>query len=427
MQDFMDDNGIDAGVLGILRDDCIVYMRGFGWDNADHDALLSPDQMLRLASVTKPVTAAAAQQLIDDGFLDPQAFVFDLGQQGGGILGGADYEPFPNQGDDRLEDIRVADLFAHLGGWEKDEPGVPDWTYREIQIAAAMNVSSPPQRHETVQFILGQPLQFDPGDTTYRDPGGSRPYSNINYLVLGLIVEQVSGDDLVSFVREEVFGQFPYVNQNDIALGRTFESAKHPREPHYHSFGQVTNVFDPNGPLVAQPHGGWANEVRVGQGGMIAGAAPLLVLANNHTIRGVQIDPTDSTSWTHTGSLPSGTATVLRRRGDGVCYVVLFNRRSVSPGDSSFGGAISSLIGGAINAGGFTWPTTCVDGTWVHFVAPPAGNGTFLRPYRLLSTGITAVPRTGRVQIKPGETDWTGTITKPLFLCAPMGTVRIGE
>lgn len=427
MQNFMDNNGINAGVLGILRNNCIVYMRGFGWDNADQTALLSPDQMFRLASVTKPVTAAAAQQLIDDGQLDPQAFVFDLGQQGGGILGGPDYEPFPSQGDDRLEDIRVADLFAHLGGWEADEPGVPDWTYREVQVANAMGVSSPPERHEMVQFILGQPMQFDPGDTTYRDPNGNRPYHNINYLLLGLIVEQISGVDLVSYERDEVFGQFPFVNQNDIALGRTFEANKHPREPNYHSFGQVTNVFDPNGPLVEQPHGGWGHENRVGQGGLIASAAPLLVLANNHTIRGVQIDPTDSTSWTHTGSLPSGTATVLRRRGDGICFVAMFNRRSVNPGDSSFGGTISNLIEAEIDAGGFTWPTKCVDGTWVDFFEPPFGNGTFFRPYRLLGSGINAVPRTGRVQIKPGQSGWTGTIEKPLSLCAPMGPVTIGD
>ena len=56
-----------------------------------------------------------------------------------------------------------------------------------------------------------------------------------------------------------------------------------------------------------------------------------------------------------------------------------------------------------------------------------SGNGTFLDPYLLPQDGIDAVPETGRVQIKPGETDWTGTITKPLALCAPMGTVRIGE
>jgi CubicO group peptidase (beta-lactamase class C family) len=425
MQDFMEDNGISAGVLGILRNNCIVYMRGFGWDDAAQTVLLSPDQLFRMASVTKPVTAAAAQLLIDRGELDPNDFVFDLGQAGGGLL---DYDPFPSLGDDRLEDIRVADLFNHRGGWEKDEPGVPDWTYQETQIASDMDVASPPTRIEVVRYILGQSLQFDPGDAGYTDPSTNAPYSNINYLVLGLIVEQVSGQSLISYIRQELFGQFPYVNTADIARGRTFEGDKHPREPDYHSFADVTNVFDPGGDPVPQPHGGWNQEARVGQGGLIAGAAPLLVLANNHTIRGVRIDPTDSDSWTHTGSLPSGTATVLRRRGDGICFVALFNRRSVLSSDSAFGSAISGLIDTAITSGGFDWPTQCVDGTWVDFVGGSVtGNGTFFDPYQSLSQGINAAPFGGNVQIKPGTSSWVGVITKRLTLRAPMGVVRIGE
>ncbi len=425
MQNFMDANGIDAGVLGILRNDCIVYMRGFGWDDADHDNLLSPDQMFRLASVTKVVTASAGQLLIARGQLDPNDFVFDLGQQGGGIL---DYDPFPDLGDDRYEDIIVADLFGHLGGWEPDEPGIPDWTYQEIQIANDMDVNSPPSRVNMVRYILGQPLQFDPGDNGYTDPNGNAPYSNINYLVLGLIIEQITGQTLMDFIQQELLGEFPWVDEADIAMGRTFWNDRHSREPDYHSFGKVTNVFNPNGLSVEQPHGGWAHEMRVGQGGQIASAVPLLVLANNHTIRGVRIDPTNGNSWTHTGSLPSGTATVLRRRGDGICFVVMFNRRSVTSNGTSFGGTISGLIDTAITNGGFEWPTQCVDGTWVDVEnGNIIGNGTFFNPRLYVWQGVNFAPIGGRVQFKPGSSGWVGLIDKHVILNAPMGSVRIGE
>lgn len=431
MQTFMDTNSIDAGVLGILHDDCIVYMRGFGWDDAGHTDLLSPDQMFRLASVTKPVVAAAAvllDQQVGGTLLGANAF--DVGQVGGGILAaqpGDAYDPFPGPGpgDNNIQNITVQNLIDHQGGWDDDNspvpPGVsePDWTYREVTIAAAMGVSDPPGRVNTMRYILGRPLEFTPGTTGL--------YANTNYLALGLIIEQVSGKSLQTYIRQDLLSQFSYVNQLDIARGRTFEVNKHPREPDYHSFGLSQNVFDPGGPQVQQPHGGWDHEARVGQGGLISSAVPLLVLANRHTIRGVPIDPTNTNSWTHTGSLPSGTATVLRRRGDGNCFCVLFNRRSVSSGGTSFGSAINSLIDGAISAGGFTWPTQCVDGTWVDFVGGSlSGNGTFFDPFLELQDGIDAVPVTGRVQIKPGETDWTGTITKPLILNAPLGAARIG-
>ena len=189
MQDFMNANGIDAGVLGILRNDCIVYMRGFGWDNAAHTVLLLPDQMLRLASVTKPVVAAATvllDQQLGGTLLGANAF--NLGQPGGGVLNLA---PWPALGDNRLANVRVTHLINHRGGWEKDEPGVPDWTYKEVTVANAMGVPSPPSRTQMVRFILGQPLQFNPGNVNYVDPNGKAPYSNINYLVLGLIIEQL--------------------------------------------------------------------------------------------------------------------------------------------------------------------------------------------------------------------------------------------
>lgn len=426
MQDFMDAGGIDAGVLGILRNDCIVYMKGFGWDNAAHTVLLSPDQMLRMASLTKPVVAAAAvllDQQLGGTLLTSNAF--NLGQAGGGVL---NYAPWQALVDNRLRNVTVQHLIDHRGGWEKDEPGVPDWTYREVQVANAMGVASPPLRSRMVRFILGQPLQFNPGNNAYVDPNGNAPYSNINYLVLGLIIEQLSGKDLVTYIREDVYGQFPWVNPNDIELGRTFVANKHPREPHYHSFDMVTNVFDPNGAAVERPHGGWAQERRVGQGGLIASAAPLLVLANNHTIRGVPIDPTNSTRWTHTGSLPSGTASVLRRRGDGICFVVLFNRRSVSKGSPTFGSLIRTLIGDELDAGGITWPTECVDGTWVDFVGGSFfGNGTFLNSYLTMNQGINGVPATGNLLIKPGSSAWTGIISKAMTLRAPLGPVHIGQ
>lgn len=419
MQDFMEDNGIDAGVLGIMRDNCVVYMRGFGWQNVGHTDRLGPDAMLRLASVTKPVIAAAIVRLdqqLGGTLLTRNAF--DLGQADGGVL---DLDPWPAVGDNRLQNITVQQLINHQGGWDDNSGAEPDWTYREVQIANAMGVASPPGRTNTMRYILGRPLDFNPGTTGL--------YANTNYLALGLILEQESGMSVETYVRTQLLGQFPWVNQADIARGRTFVANKHPREPHYHSFGNVTNVFDPNGASVAQPHGGWDHEARVGQGGLISAAVPLLTIANNHTIRGVPIDPTNTGSWTHTGSLPSGTATVLRRRGDGICFVVLFNRRSVSSGDPSFGGTIQGQIDTLINAGGIDWPAECVDGTWVDFEKGVlfGSDGTFLNPYLALWQGVNAVPIKGNVQFKPGSGNYTGIYDKPMFWRAPMGAVRIGE
>ena len=74
MHDFMDLHGIDAGVLGVMRNGVIVYQRGF------RDA--SEIETMRIASVEKPLTAAAVRILESRGQLEYGDFVFDLGQVG---------------------------------------------------------------------------------------------------------------------------------------------------------------------------------------------------------------------------------------------------------------------------------------------------------------------------------------------------------
>jgi hypothetical protein len=51
----------------------------------------------------------------------------------------------------------------------------------------------------------------------------------------------------------------------------------------------VTNVFDPDGPKVKRPYGGFRVEARVGQGGMVATAAALCRFLNNYYIAGSDI------------------------------------------------------------------------------------------------------------------------------------------
>ena len=176
--------------------------------------------------------------------------MFDLGQPGGGLLA---LDPFPALGDPRLSEITVLDLLQHRGGWDRELAS--DWVFREIQIAEAMSVPSPPGRKNTVRYVLGQPLQFN--------PGSRRAYSNVGYLVLGLIVERVSGQDYVSYVRENIFAPLG-VPAGDVIQGRTFPEDRSEREPWYDADGLARNVFNPTGSRVRWPDGGWDLEAKVG-------------------------------------------------------------------------------------------------------------------------------------------------------------------
>ena len=275
MTDFMCDREIPGAALAISMDGVVVYERAFGWSDEQRSISLDPDALMRIASVSKPITAAAIRELIDDGVLSINSRAFDLGQPGGGVL---PIDPFPSLGDARLGEVTIDHLLQHRGGWDRDAVG--DLTYREVLIANAMGIPSPPGRSNTLRYILGQPLQADPGAEYH--------YSNIGYLTLGLIVEHLSGQPLIEFVHDRVLGPLG-VEESEHLAGRTFAADQNPREPRYHSPAGATNVYEPNGAYVPWAYGGWDHEARVGQGGQITTTRTLLAFLNERYISGPSI------------------------------------------------------------------------------------------------------------------------------------------
>ncbi|MCA9245295.1 MAG: beta-lactamase family protein [Phycisphaerales bacterium] len=440
MTNFMTSNNITAGVLGIMKDGKIVYQHGFGWQDSGQSKPLRHDAMLRIASCSKPITAAATKHLIADGFLDPNDFVFNLGQPGGGLL---NYAAWPSLGDARYPQIRLWHLYAHMGGWDRntagplDANGNPtslDWTYSEVTIANAMGVSSPPGRVNTARFIMGTPLQVSPG-TSYR-------YSNIGFMLLGLISEQVTGMNHIDYAKQSVFAPMEWMPLTEVVQGRTFSGNQNPREPWYDSTGNnVVNVFDPNGDPVPTAYGGWHHEARIAQGGFVVSTTPLLHLLENYYVNdGNGVAPWASygtptngvrRTRTHNGSLPEGTNARIVQRSDGVNYVVLFNKKgndvnSADPNNpDSYNVAIKTLIDAAIDGGGFTWPTQGIDGTWAD-VAESGGEGSYEEPWGDVDDALAAQPSEGTLNFRPGTSDWTGVINQRVRLRSPQGSMRLG-
>jgi len=443
MNDLMDANGIEAGLLGIMRNGVIVYQRGFGWKDSGHTELLRHDALMRIASVTKPFTAAATQRLIADAgnVLARNDLAFNLpGQATGGIL---NYAAFQGLGDPDFANITVQHLYTHRGGWDRGISG--DHTYREIQIADAFNnaripTSYPPERDETVSWIMGEPLPHTPGVPGV--PGSQREYSNEGFLVLGLIVEQVSVNNLITYVRNNVLGPLDWVPTTELVQGRTHPVDRDWREPWYDCDVMSPDVFDsdPDRDDVIASEGGWDHEARIGQGGMVSSTTMMLHLAENYYISDrsplMVSDPTYGMPTGgvredrfHDGNLACGTMSLLVQRSDGINFAVIFNKRGVDVNSGNFYNVeIKTLIEGTINTGGFTWPTQGVDGQWADFSEATSGHGSFEEPWSFLALALNDIADEGTLNIKPGTTSWTGTINKKMRIRAPLGgVVRIGQ
>lgn len=344
MTAYMEANEISAGVLGVMKDGRIVMQRSYGWNDAEHTEPIRPDALMRIASVTKPFTAAAIRRLIDSRSISLDDRVFDLGQPGGGLL---QIDPYPALGDERLKAITVRNLLEHTGGWDAEVAG--DLTFRELEIANAMGIPSPPSRMDVARWILGRPLQFAPGERQL--------YSNEGFFFLGLVIEKLTGQDYLGFVQSAVL-QPAGIPLSEISLGRTRISERQPREPWYDSRGMCPSVLDP-GTDVECAYGGWALEDHVSTGSLIASTRALLGFLNSYYAVGARIGMPrrsgDSGTWTlsHTGGY-AGTSSLIRQRGDGIQFAVIFNKRAPVPGDYAV--AIRDLLDRVIDKEIKVWP-----------------------------------------------------------------------
>lgn len=419
MQIFLESTGIEAAVLGVMKDGRIVYLRGFGWRDHTHTTTLPENAMMRLASVTKPVTAAGIRKLIDWGTIDLLDAAFSLGQPTPGLLA---YDPFPSLGDSRLRSITVQHLLTHFGGWDRNADGVPDLTRQEIVIADAMGVFSPPGRINTVRYIMGQPLQVTPGDEYH--------YSNIGYLLLGLILEQESGMDYISFIRQHVLTESMWFPATEFELGRTFPADRNPREPWYDEDQIGLNVFYPFTPaFVRRPDGSWDHEARVGQGALIASAVPLLNYLEKYTVNNPDIGTplTGRITRKHDGLL-AGTNTLAQQRSDGVNYVLLLNKRNLDSGGVAYSNQFKASFDVVLDGTELLdWPTSTVDGTWFDFSYGGTEEGSYDRPHDSMDDLTQSkIPPYSKVRIKDGSTSWTGVIDLPhVLLMAPEGATAI--
>jgi N-acyl-D-amino-acid deacylase len=182
----MERHGIPGGALAIAKDGKLIYARAFGW--ADLAAALEahPLTMFSLASVSKPITALAILLLIEQGKLGLDDRAFDLLKHIR-ALPGARVDP-------RLRQITIRQLLNHTGGWDRKKNGDPiNWS---PQIARTLRVPMPISEEQFLTYMWSLPLDFAPGTRM--------EYSNVGYIILGQVVEKVSGQPYEQFVWENV-------------------------------------------------------------------------------------------------------------------------------------------------------------------------------------------------------------------------------
>ncbi|HWR49553.1 MAG TPA: serine hydrolase domain-containing protein [Bryobacteraceae bacterium] len=314
MSELMHKYEIPAAAFAISKNDELIHTNGYG---------APPGALFRIASVSKPITAVAVMQLVEQGKINLDARAFELLKLG---------EP----ADRRTGSITVRDLLQHTGGWDRNVSFDPMFRPEATSTGAI------------IRFMLTQQLDFD--------PGRNHAYSNFGYCVLGRIIEQATGLRYEEYVKRHVLKP---LGIERMRIGARTKAEHAPDEVEYD--GPTAYRLRPD---VMDAHGGW-----------IASAPDLVKFANGlprllkpETIRIMTARPSvdlwkNTRGWyalgwqvvprgggvnlAHGGAM-SGTSALLVRDYDGHTWAVLFNH--MPPVTSPFMNELDRGVWEALNA-----------------------------------------------------------------------------
>jgi D-alanyl-D-alanine carboxypeptidase len=180
--------------VGIMQNGQVVFARGYGSANLSSHAPVTPRTMFAIGSVTKQFTCSAMLMLQEQNKLsidDPVA------------------KYFPNL--TRANDITLKDLGGHLSGYRDYYP--LDYVDREMARAEPAD--------SIIARYASRPLDFEPRSRW--------SYSNTGFLIIGRVIEKVSGEPIGSFFTSHIFTPLklartqyePAPNGSDMATGYT--------------------------------------------------------------------------------------------------------------------------------------------------------------------------------------------------------------
>lgn len=160
--------------IGLIRNDSIIYNKGYGVRNINIDNLVTENTIFHTASISKLFTAVAIMELIAQKRITIDDKLVDL-------------LPELKYDDKRVNYITIKNLLNHTSGL----PDISNYHWDN-------NNQSDTSLKE---FVLGLDLKLD------SDPSSEYQYSNLAYDILGYVIEIVSGSTFDDYLKENILNQ----------------------------------------------------------------------------------------------------------------------------------------------------------------------------------------------------------------------------
>jgi CubicO group peptidase (beta-lactamase class C family) len=170
VQTYVQNNGFMGSVL-VARDATVMLNKGYGSANLEWNIPNAPTTKFRLGSITKQFTAASILLLEERGKLKLEDPI----------------KTYLTDAPSAWDRITIFNLLTHSSG-------IPNFTslaeYKTLQLS-----ETPPAK--TIAMVRDRPLDFFPGE--------KMSYSNSGYILLGYVIEKITGGSYEHFVRDNIF------------------------------------------------------------------------------------------------------------------------------------------------------------------------------------------------------------------------------
>ncbi len=172
LQEKYPDNAPGATFL-ISKNGNVIYKKAFGLANLELNVPMITDNVIKIGSMTKQFTAISILMLSEQGKLNLEDEITKF------------IPDYPTNGNK----ITVHHLLTHTSG-------IKDYTRVKGLNAIAQKDLTP---LELIDFSKNEPIDFVPGQK-YK-------YNNSGYVILGYIIEKVTGQSYASFIQEQIFNK----------------------------------------------------------------------------------------------------------------------------------------------------------------------------------------------------------------------------
>ncbi len=321
---------LTGGTFAIMRNDSLLYAKGYGYADREREIKCDASNTFRIASASKLLTAAAIMKLVEDKKLTLNQHIF--GEKG--ILCDS---TFMDLKDRNLRLITVEHLLRHTSGLSTP---ISDPAFANYSVAKSLGKELPLDIDDMVKYASLQRVKAR--------PGGLYDYSNLGYIILGKVIEVASGMGYEEYLQRKILEP---AGCYDIYIGKNFSKDRGENEVKYYEVkeAELFPAYDGSGRQTLKSDGGNNVTLLSSAGGFVASGAELLrfVAAINgsgtkrdilskESIRLMTYDSSDrskkpmgwatvrGSEWLRSGSM-AGTCALIKKQKDGYTWVFITN------------------------------------------------------------------------------------------------------